>query len=285
MSQPSAPELTAHQLQCMEIWNGNRSIENVVSAPGMEAWIFSEPYHGATNGGDVHYLSLCVGGIVTRLLLADVAGHGDQVGTSSELLRRLLRRFMNAKRQDRLVSELNRHFTELEEAGRFATAIVATWLSHKRQLLLTNAGHPRPLLYHTATGCWRFLAGQVESDDVANLPLGIDSQGKYEQFRVSVEPDDWLLLYTDSYVEVVGSHDQQLQESGLLQIVESLPLTNGPTEFGRMLNSRISEFSQNRPREDDTTLIVIRFNRSRRMPGVGEKLRAYGKWIGSLFGR
>ena len=34
----------SHQLQCMEIWNGNHSVENVVSSQGIEGWIFSRPY-------------------------------------------------------------------------------------------------------------------------------------------------------------------------------------------------------------------------------------------------
>ena len=83
----------------------------------MEAWIFSYPYLGESRGGDVHYLSLCVGGIVTRIILADVSGHGNEVADTSTTLRELLRRFMNAKKQDRLVAELNRAFSDLDRCG------------------------------------------------------------------------------------------------------------------------------------------------------------------------
>ena len=131
----------------MEVWNGNRSVENVVQSTGLRIWVSSKPYAGGKLGGDVHYLSLCVGGIVTRVVLADVAGHGEEVADTSLTLRQLLRKFMNAKNQRRLVVELNRRFTQMEQHGRFATAIVATYLSHKSRLLLTNAGHPRPLLF------------------------------------------------------------------------------------------------------------------------------------------
>ena len=81
-------------------------MESMASSTGLEAWIFSQPYQGESTGGDVHYLSLCVGGIVTRILLADVSGHGIKVDATSNILKKLLRRFMNAKRQDRLVEEL-----------------------------------------------------------------------------------------------------------------------------------------------------------------------------------
>ena len=106
-----------HTLQCMELWTGNSSVESTASSTGLEAWIFSQPYHGESTGGDVHYLSLCVGGIVTRILLADVSDHGIKVDATSNILKKLLRRVMNAKRQDRLVEELNRRFSGLEQSG------------------------------------------------------------------------------------------------------------------------------------------------------------------------
>ena len=77
------PELVEHEMVCMEIWSGQRAVENKTVSRGMEAWIVSRPYHGEAEGGDVHYLSLCVGGIVTRLVLADVAGHGQRVAAAS----------------------------------------------------------------------------------------------------------------------------------------------------------------------------------------------------------
>ena len=92
-------------------------------------------------------MSLCVGGIVTRIVLADVSGHGREVAETSKALRRLLRKFMNSKSQDRLVAAINREFTALEECSRFATAVVLTFLSHKQRLLVTNAGHPNPLFF------------------------------------------------------------------------------------------------------------------------------------------
>src|SRR5258707_11062518 len=118
-------------LRCMDIWSGNRSVENQASTPGMEIFVYSQPYRGQSRGGAVHYVSLCAGGVATRLILADVSGHGAAVAGTSQDLRALMRRFMNSKSQARLVRDLNREFTQLAQAGRFATAIVGTYLSHR----------------------------------------------------------------------------------------------------------------------------------------------------------
>ncbi len=246
----------------------------------MEAWIFSYPYLGESRGGDVHYLSLCVGGIVTRIILADVSGHGNEVADTSTTLRKLLRRFMNAKKQDRLVAELNRAFSDLEENGRFATAVVATYLSHRNRLLLTNAGHPRPMFFQTAVGRWQYLSQDLIDDGNAdNLPLGIDRSTAYQHFVLPIESDDLLLLYTDAFTEAFNSDGQQLGEQGLLSLVESIPATTPFDQFGRELLSSVRAYS-NGVTNDDETLILIRFGRGRSSPGIMERLRGYAASLG-----
>lgn len=269
-----------HQLQCMEIWKGNRFIEQDVYSSGMQAWVFSHPYQGNRQGGDIHYLSLCVGGIVTRIVLADVAGHGDRVARTSKVLLNLLRKFMNTKKQDRLVAELNRHFTETEEKDGFATAIVATYLSHKSTLLLTNAGHPRPLIYSQTRGNWEFLDLPTTDKGLGdNFPFGLDEATRYEHFVLKIEPGDWLLLYTDAYTESCDQEDKLLGESGLLNLVQKIPLSCTVSQFGRELNRRLGGRCGLWLNDDDTTLIAIRFTKERRSPSFVEKLIGYWRVV------
>lgn len=290
MKKPSEPTAIAdnpvHELHCMEIWNGNRCVEKTVTSAGLHAWVFSQPYQGEKQGGDVHYLSLCVGGIITRVVLADVAGHGDRVRETSKKLRNLLRKFMNAKKQDRFVAELNREFTELETKEGLATAVVATYLSHKSTLLLTNAGHPRPLLYQQSQKNWVFL-DEPKNTLVRgeNFPFGLDPSTSYEHFVIKIESGDWLLLYTDAYTECCDMHDEMLGEEGFLRIVDRLPRTDSVSQFGRELNRLVSEFSARWPDDDDTTLIAIRFTSERRTIGFIEKLAGYRNMLSQLVAR
>ena len=63
-------------LHCMEIWGGIEPVERSVSTPGLDLWVFSRPFHGDEQGGDVYYVTLCGGGVITRIVVADVSGHG-----------------------------------------------------------------------------------------------------------------------------------------------------------------------------------------------------------------
>ena len=138
------PEI--HAMRCMEIWGGYQAEQDAIGTPGLDIRVYSEPYHADLEGGDVHYVSLCGGGIITRLIVADVSGHGSTVGVFSSALRALMRKNINAKSQRRLVRSLNRQFTEMADLCRFATAVVATYLATNRTLSVCNAAHPRPLL-------------------------------------------------------------------------------------------------------------------------------------------
>ena len=269
-----------HELQCMEIWRGNQHTEQHLSSAGMHAWVFSQPYQGSRQGGDIHYLSLCVGGIVTRIVLADVAGHGDSVAKTSKVLLNLLRKFMNTKKQDRLVAELNRHFTEIDDKDGFATAIVATYLSHKATLLLTNAGHPRPLFYKQSNAHWDFLDSPTTDKGLGdNFPFGLQDSTRYEHFVLKIEPGDWLLLYTDAYTESCDSAQQPLGELGLMRLVKRIPLSFNAANFGQELNRLMSNHSGQWLSDDDTTLIAIQFTGDRRIPSIAEKVIGYWKTI------
>ncbi len=271
----SAPEF--HDLQCMEIWSGNKSVESTARSSGLDVWIFSRPYLGESHGGDVHYLSLCVGGIVTRLVLADVSGHGHKVADTSLTLRKLLRRYMNAKKQDRLAADLNREFSNVEQNGRFATAVLMTYLSHQKRLLLTNAGHPRPLFFRKAIGHWQYLeSDRNESDRADNLPLGIQDTTLYQTKELSIESDDLLILYTDALTEARDAGGKQLGEGGLLTLIESIPSSIPFDQFGRGLMSAVLAYS-NGVSSDDETLMVIRFGHGRQPVGIIERLRGYAK--------
>ena len=269
-----------YSLQCMDIWSGNQSVSSDIVTPGLELSVYSQPYHGESNGGDVHYVSLCAGGVVTRIVLADVSGHGEAVAETSQGLRSLVRRFMNNKSQMRLVREINREFTRLTQSSRFATAIVATYLANDSRLILCNAGHPRPLWFQQRTGTWSFVTQElVGTGHVSNLPLGFDASMSYQQFSLTLEKGDIFLLYTDALTEARDRNDHLLGEDGLLKMVAGLPFAS-VRELSCGIVAGLKEYSGDQSADDDVTILALRYTADGwRMPTIGEKLNAYAKLL------
>src|SRR5258706_2672840 len=107
MPQPDTNPAPQPTMQCMEVWGGNQASDNGVIMPGLDAWVVSRPYEGDEAGGDIHYVSSCNTGRITRVLIADVSGHGQHVAKVASALRRLMRRYVNSIDQTRLVRCLN----------------------------------------------------------------------------------------------------------------------------------------------------------------------------------
>ena len=265
-------------MQCMEIRGGSQAVDASLSTPGLDAWVFSHPCQGAASGGDVHYLSLCGGGVITRLIVADVSGHGEEVAEFSSSLRGLMRKNINTKSQTRLIRALNRQFAERAQLQRFATAIVATYLATKRSLTLCNAGHPRPLWYRAETGEWSLLDQHIEG--VGNLPLGLDDETLYNQFALQLGPGDLLLVYTDALIESADPSGHLLGEQGLLGLARGI-VPADPATVGRALLDAVERHRQGHAVDDDVTLVVFRhLGDGPRRLSIGDKIDVYAKVFG-----
>ncbi|HVJ68521.1 MAG TPA: PP2C family protein-serine/threonine phosphatase, partial [Caulifigura sp.] len=239
------------------------------------------PYDGAVEGGDVHYVSRCAGGSVTRLVVADVSGHGKAVEETSQMLRSLMRRYINAKTQKSLVRSLNREFTQLTRLGRFATAVIATYLNHRRRFTIVNAGHPRPLWREAATGKWSYVDQElVNLGTASNLPLGIDDAVAYQQFGIPVNDGDVVLFYTDALIEAMNPAGEQLGEAGLLQIARQSASRSAAT-IAREVLSGVRTFAGGRLSQDDVTILAIRFaSELKCRPSLFHRLGSMARLIG-----
>jgi serine phosphatase RsbU (regulator of sigma subunit) len=205
----------------MEVWGGSQLTQQGVAFGGLNAWVYSKPYQGADRGGDVYYASSCATGRISRLLLADVCGHGTAVAETAAELRDLMRRFVNRLDQGEFVRKLNQQFAGMSRKGTFATAVVTTYFAPSRRLTVCNAGHPRPLLYRAAMGAWEFLCapgGRCAAGPL-NVPLGLLAISEYEQFEARLEAGDRVMIYTDALMEAEDGAGEMLGEEGVLELV------------------------------------------------------------------
>jgi sigma-B regulation protein RsbU (phosphoserine phosphatase) len=276
--EPASPQPFGGPMRCMEIRGGSRAVEETFNTPGLSAWLYSSPFEGAERGGDVHYVSLCGGGLITRVVIADVSGHGARVSEFSDALRTLMRKNINTKSQSRLVQALNRQFGETAQSLRFATAVVATYLATDRSLTISNVGHPHPLWYRAETKEW--LSLEATRLEQGNLPLGIDDDSTYHQFTVKLGPGDILCFYTDALSEAADSSGRLLGEDGLVRLARGLDPTE-PQRLHSTLLAGVNVYRGGRPSDDDVTLLVLHHNGGGpRPPSLMEKFDVYSKVFG-----
>jgi serine phosphatase RsbU (regulator of sigma subunit) len=78
------PVVNSHgRLECKGIWGGIRNRDVEVAAGKVIGSIYSSSSQGG-QGGDIYYFGVCKGGVITRLAIADVTGHGEAVTEVSQ---------------------------------------------------------------------------------------------------------------------------------------------------------------------------------------------------------
>src|SRR5580704_14577082 len=214
-----------YRVACQEVRGGNHLAAYSAELPGLTGWVSCHPLQPSLRGGDVYYMSACSQGVMARVVLADISGHGETVSVAAGRLRDALRHHLERWDQSTLIRELNDNFLERSRSSRFATAFIASYFSDSGELLFTNAGHMPPLWYRAAAREWSLLLDSTPlSKEIVVLPLGLIAGTTYTQTAIQLEPGDLLLLYTDGVSEACDESGEQLGLDRLLSIARGLPV-------------------------------------------------------------
>ena len=249
-----------HTLACMEVWGTNRSVIRTVELPELTAWVYSKPA-GGEDGGDVHYLSVCGQAVLSRVVLADVSGHGAQVSGAAQLLHALMREHINTWDQTEFVRELNKSFRGCVARGKYATAVILGILRDTGETAFTSAGHLPPLWYCSKNKTWEWLDDEAcdRNCGVEGLPVGLIHGTTYRQTLIQVQSEDILVLYTDGITEAQDGFGDMLGRDRLMTWARMAP-TDNPSSTGQFLFERLSEFRQENFTDDETIIAIQRGN-------------------------
>ena len=249
-------------LVCGEVWAANSNVAHAVDLPGLRAWIYSAPVELGRNGGDIHYLSACNSGVVCRIALVDVSGHGHVVSGVAERLLGLMQAHINRPEQREVLRELGQSILDMNgngsDRGMFATALLIGFDSSSGEVTVTNAGHPPPLWYHADEQRWTWLqpAAEQTDDALVGLPLGMDLGGSYVDEFMHLGVGDLLICYSDGLSDAADSAGRRLDGDDLIALARRLP-AGSPMAAGATLLGLVDEWRRGGSAGDDETLIVL----------------------------
>lgn len=221
--------------------------------------LYSRPCEGAS-GGDIHYLSVCGSGLLARVCLADVAGHGSMVSAVGAEMHTHLRRSVDVIDERKVLSRLN---DRLDARGLrvMTTAVLATYYPPSRRLTVSYAGHPKGWLFRKSTRAWTRLHGPepaVVKPAFIDLPLGLGFSPTYRRHRFRVSPGDRMLLVTDGVLETVST-DEQPFDTHRLEDVLNRETGNCAEVAQRLLETLHAHASENVLTHDDVTFLLAEF--------------------------
>jgi len=215
--------------------------------PTVSGYTFFDFYEPANQvGGDYYdYIELPKGRLA--IVLGDVSGKG----VSAALLMAKLSgevRFCLASEPSpaAAMNRINASFSRSGWQDRFVTFVLAVLDTNTHALTLVNAGHMPPLLRHSG--------GLVEAigGDEAGLPLGIDDTHEYEQYTRTLEPGDFLALFTDGISEAMNAANDLY---GLDRLEKQLAQESTQVSaLGRTILEDVRKFVGGQPQSDDMCL-------------------------------
>jgi len=149
-----------------------------------------------------------------------------------------------------LVSGMNHYACTNSQSGlRFTTAFMAEFDPPSRTMTYINAGHNAPILRHSSAA--------VERLSVGGLPLGIQTDRTYESGKVTLQPGDWLLIFTDGLIEAENSREEEYGETRLLNQLQAGAGSN-PDELLRRMMTDLDIYVGPTPQHDDVTCLLLK---------------------------
>jgi phosphoserine phosphatase RsbU/P len=152
--------------------------------------------------------------------------------------------------------KVNRLLVETVPSRLFVTAFLGILDVTSRHLRFASAGHPHP--YRWSPGNGSPGSGSLDTLRSDGLPLGITADAFYVEESVDLQPDDFLLAYTDGLVEALAPSREIYGFERLDQTVADAAAMVATT--GGRLDRVVAEvdgFVAGSPASDDVTVVAL----------------------------
>jgi len=204
-------------------------------------------------GGDFYdFLELEPG--VIGLVVGDATGKGVPAALLTTQCASVLRTYSNeCKEAGELLKRTNREFfNRIGTTHKFVTLFLAIIDTNTGQVQYASAGHPPPVLINTGTGNLQWM----NCDN--GFPLGIVQDAEYNESKMTLQPGDTLVIYSDGFTEAQNKKDELFGDD---RIVASLK-ESGAKPLQILFESFRDDtmnFMDGRDPTDDMTLILARY--------------------------
>ena len=187
------------------------------------------------------------------IALGDVAGKGSPAALLMALLLAMLRTLVDEGLDAaRLIHRLNVQVAKHSPASRFITLFYGLYEPASGDLQYVNAGHLPPLI-RRADGRMERITGSTGS----GLALGMFDLATYETNRVTIEPGDLLVMFTDGITEAENPRGEAFDDAGLERVIGRTWMSD-PEQIGRALRQDVEHFAGDARLADDLTALVLK---------------------------
>lgn len=195
-------------------------------------------------GGDWYDFTILPDGRIA-VALGDVVGRGERAAALMGQLRNASRAYaLDGRPPGDLIARLNALLID-GGSDQMATLVCGLLDQDKGTLVVSNAGHPPPLIV-SADGAGRFLELPPAS------PVGAVRGEQFREVTLQLEPGETVVMYTDGLIE----DRHRSIDVGLGQLLAAA--ADAPTEIDAFCGHLAAQMRAGRQSEDDTAILAFR---------------------------
>jgi len=223
--------------------------------PELIGWEFADRWEPAREVGGDYYDYIPIKEGCLGVLIADVTDKGMPAALFMASVRSIMRaRMPDAPSPAEGMTKVNRFLCAESEDGLFVSMFYAQIDLTLGEVTYVNAGHCPPLLYQRLGQDQNFRLIKLSS---TGMQLGVEPDASYAQNSVTLNPGDFILLYTDGVTEAI---DHQYNEFGMERLQKTV-LTTPHSSTNDLLISvqqAIDNFTGPTTPFDDITMLVVK---------------------------
>jgi phosphoserine phosphatase RsbU/P len=233
---------TARTVQRQLLPQGSHSI------PGLDV---ASAYMPARQLAGDFYDFLPYGNSRLGVALGDVSGKGTAAALYGSLTVGILREFTRDHRcwPEEMLSVLNARLNAAQMSPSYVALTFAVYDGTLRNLMIANAGIPRPILVRNH---------DIQELKIDGIPLGMFSDSEYETLTLPMHGGDIVVFASDGILESMNLENETFGTERLFELLRKLSPGISSQSIAAAIMEATDEFS-GRPTEahDDRTLIIL----------------------------
>jgi phosphoserine phosphatase RsbU/P len=184
------------------------------------------------------------------LAIGDVAGKGVPAALFMAVTKTLFRSTIaKGETISSTMESMNRELSRENPNMMFVT-FAAIVLDLKTGMMeVCNAGHTQPLILRRN--------GSVEKiTHLGGIPLGIDESTSYSSTKITLDPNDTVILYTDGITEAFNAGNKLYGEESLIGSLQGI---DGNSDIPGKLIGDVRKFRGEAEPSDDIAILVMKY--------------------------
>lgn len=244
-----------HLAKELEIaWNVQKSLlpQKDPDIPGFDIAGMCQPAEEV--GGD-YYDFIPIGKNKLVMIIADVSGKGTPAAFYMTLTKGFIQSYIHEDISPKeMLINVNRQMVGTIDRKSFVTMFIAVLDMEGKKIACVRSGHNPAIHYSHQEGKSKLIKPE-------GIALGL-RKGKFfnkavREFQLQLDEHDWLILYTDGFIEAVNAESEEFGENRLIRVIKENH-TQSAKDMVEIIFKEVKDFAGSSPQYDDMTIICLK---------------------------